>query len=77
MAWARMAWRDGHVAWRDAHACRENPDDEAAMVALLRSREIDALVLDASFVRYQDSLNCDLFGVGDTFNSLSSALCCI
>lgn len=41
--------------------CRERRSDEAVMLETLRSGLIKALVLDNTFVDYQDAINCDLY----------------
>ncbi len=39
--------------------------DEAQMMSMLRSGEIQALVLDSPWVQYTAASNCDMFVVGD------------
>lgn len=57
-------------------ACRETEGDLAAMIKSLRDEKYSALILDAPVLEYVTSHNaeCDLFLVGEVFETLSLAL---
>ena len=56
--------------------CRDKQKDLDAMLAALRKERYSALVLDAHVLEYVTGHNedCDLFLVGETFESFSLAL---
>lgn len=51
--------------------CRDNADDQEAMVAKLRSRAHQALILDTPVVEHMAATDphCGLFPVGDPFET--------
>lgn len=51
-----------------------NPADELVMLNALQNRSLDALVLDASALRFRASNSCDIFVVGEPFNVFDQAI---
>lgn len=61
---------------RIMHIYRENEADKETMIADLHSGKYDALVLDSPVLEYTVGTNeaCDLFTVGEPFETFSLAL---
>ena len=52
----------------------DNPGDEIVMLDALQNRSLDALVLDASTLRFRASNSCDIFIVGEPFEVFDQAI---
>ncbi|GFH09271.1 uncharacterized protein HaLaN_04379 [Haematococcus lacustris] len=49
------------------------PQDEAQMLQMLRNGTLDALIFEDTFVRYQASVNCDMYVAGIPYKPYDDA----